>query len=161
MKILFRQIVFVFLLLPVFINAQNKNEALSPHAAGQLEKKTISTEKAPRAIGPYSQGIVAGGFLFTSGQLPINPQTGQMVSTIEEQTKQVLDNLKAIVESAGISLEKVVKATVYLQDMNDFDVVNKIYSTYFPNNPPARVCIQVSKLAKNALVEIDAVALMN
>jgi len=123
-----------------------------------MNKKIINTDKVPGAIGPYSQGIVAGGFLYTSGQLPIHPETGIVPSTIEEQTRQVLDNLKAIIESAGSSLEKVIKCTVYIQDMNDFDTVNKIYATYFLNNAPARACVEVSKMAKNALVEIDAVA---
>ena len=123
-----------------------------------MSKKIICTDKAPGAIGPYNQGIVAGGFLFTSGQLPINPVTGIVAPTIEEQTIQVLDNLKAIIEAAGCTLEKVVKCTVYLQNMNDFAVMNGIYATYFQNNSPARVCVEVSKMAKNALVEIDAIA---
>ncbi len=124
-----------------------------------MSKQIISTSEAPGAIGPYNQGIVAGGFLFTSGQLPIHPKTGQVPVTLEEQTIQVLDNLKAIVESGGSSMENVVKCTVYLQSMDDFASMNKIYAGYFPNNPPARVCIEVSKMAKNALVEIDAITL--
>jgi len=125
-----------------------------------MSKKIISTEEAPAAIGPYNQGIVAGGFLFTSGQLPIHPVTGQVSPEIEAQTIQVLDNLKAIIESAGSSMEKVVKCTVYLQNFSDFGVMNGIYSTYFPTNPPARATVEVSKMAKNALVEIDAVAIV-
>lgn len=124
-----------------------------------MSKKIINTEKAPAAIGPYNQGIVAGGFLYTSGQLPINPVTGLVPSSIEEQTIQVLDNLKAIVEAAGSSMENVVKCTVYIVDFNDFAVMNNIYSTYFPTNTPARATVGISKLAKNALVEIDAIAL--
>lgn len=124
-----------------------------------MSKKTISTEKSPAAIGPYNQGIVAGGFLYTSGQLPINPVTGQVPSSIEEQTVQVLDNLKAIIEAAGSSMESVVKCTVYLQNFSDFEPMNKIYSTYFQTNPPARACVEVSKMAKNALVEIDAIVI--
>jgi 2-iminobutanoate/2-iminopropanoate deaminase len=123
-----------------------------------MSKIIISTDKAPGAIGPYNQGIVAGGFLFTSGQLPINPSTGIVAPTIAEQTIQVLDNLKAIIGAAGSTLEKVVKCTVYLQNMNDFAVMNGIYATYFPHNPPARATVEVSKMAKNALVEIDAIA---
>jgi 2-iminobutanoate/2-iminopropanoate deaminase len=119
-------------------------------------KKIISTEKSPAAIGPYNQGIVAGGFLYTSGQLPINPATGEVPATIKEQTVQVLDNLKAIIEAAGCTMEHVVKCTVYIQHMDDFAAMNEVYSTYFPANPPARACIEVSKMAKNALVEIDA-----
>ena len=125
-----------------------------------MSKTIIKTDKSPAAIGPYNQGIVAGGFLFTSGQLPINPATGQVPSSIEEQTIQVLDNLKAIIEAAGSSMEKVVKCTVYLQNFSDFEVMNKIYATYFPTNSPARATVEVSKMAKNALVEIDAVAVV-
>ena len=125
-----------------------------------MSKKIISTEKAPAAIGPYNQGIVAGGFLYTSGQLPINPVTGLVPSSIEEQTVQVLDNLKAIIEAAGSTMEKVLKCTVYIVDFNDFAVMNNIYSTYFPTNPPARATVGISKLAKNALVEIDAIAVV-
>jgi len=125
-----------------------------------MNKTIIRTEKAPSAIGPYNQGIVAGGFLFTSGQLPINPVTGQVPSAIEEQTVQVLDNLKAIIEAAGSSMEKVVKCTVYLQNFSDFAVMNQIYSTYFTVNQPARATVEVSKMAKDALVEIDAIAII-
>jgi len=125
-----------------------------------MSKTIIKTDKSPAAIGPYNQGIVAGGFLFTSGQLPINPVTGQVPSSIEEQTVQVLENLKAIIEEAGSSMEKVVKCTVYLQNFSDFEVMNKIYATYFTWNAPARATVEVSKMAKNALVEIDAVAIV-
>lgn len=125
-----------------------------------MTKSIIRTEQSPAAIGPYNQGIVAGGFLFTSGQLPINPVSGQVASSVEEQTVQVLDNLKAIVEAAGSAMEKVVKCTVYLQNFSDFEVMNKIYATYFPTNSPARATVEVSKMAKNALVEIDAVAIV-
>jgi 2-iminobutanoate/2-iminopropanoate deaminase len=125
-----------------------------------MSKKIISTENSPAAIGPYNQGIVAGGFLFTSGQLPIHPLTGVVPPTIEEQTVQVFENLKAIVEATGITMGKVVKCTVYIQRMEDFAVMNQIYATYFPENPPARACVEVSKMAKNALVEIDAIAII-
>ncbi len=124
-----------------------------------MEKVIVKTDQSPGAIGPYNQGIVAGGFLFTSGQLPIHPVTGEVPQTIEKQTIQVLENLKAIIEAAGSSMESVVKCTVYLQDMNDFAVMNKIYATYFTENQPARACVEVSKMAKNALVEIDAIAI--
>ncbi len=123
-----------------------------------MERKIIHTKKSPEAIGPYNQGIVAGGFLFTSGQLPINPETGEVKVSIEDQTKQVLENLKAIVEEAGCTMNDVVKCTVYITNMNDFNVVNEIYATYFTENPPARATIEISALAKGALVEIDAVA---
>jgi len=125
-----------------------------------MNKSIITTKNSPAAIGPYNQGVVAGGFLFTSGQLPIHPVTGEVPSTIEEQTKQVLENLKGIIEEAGSNLENVVKCTVYLQDMNDFAVMNQIYATYFTANQPARATVEISKLAKNALVEIDAVAIV-
>lgn len=118
----------------------------------------ISTNKSPGAIGPYNQGIVAGGFLFTSGQLPIHPESGILAATIEEQTVQVLENLKAIIEASGSNMGKVVKCTVYLQNMNDFAVMNKIYANYFIGIAPARACVEVSKMAKNALIEIDAIA---
>lgn len=125
-----------------------------------MSKTIIKTDKSPAAIGPYNQGIVAGGFLFTAGQLPVNPLTGQVPSTIEEQTVQVLDNLKAIIEEAGSSMDKVVKCTVYLQNFSDFEVMNRIYATYFTLSAPARATVEVSKMAKNALVEIDAVAIV-
>jgi 2-iminobutanoate/2-iminopropanoate deaminase len=125
-----------------------------------MSKKIIITDNAPGAIGPYNQGVVSGGFLFTSGQLPINPKTGEIPSTVETQTIQVLDNLKAIVEAAGSNMQNVVKCNVCIQNMNDFDAVNKIYSTYFLNEAPARACIEVSKMAKNALIEIDAIAML-
>jgi len=125
-----------------------------------MAKSAIKTNKSPGAIGPYNQGIVAGGFLFTSGQLPINPETGEVPAGIEKQTAQVLDNLKAIVEEAGSSLDNVVKCTVYIQNMDDFNVMNGIYAAYFKNVPPARACVEVSKMAKNALVEIDAIVII-
>ena len=125
-----------------------------------MSKIIISTEKAPAAIGPYNQGTIANGVLYTSGQLPINPETGQVPASIEEQTVQVLDNLKAIVSAAGSSMAQVVKCTVYLQNFSDFEVMNKIYATYFPTNSPARATVEVSKMAKNALVEIDAIAIV-
>jgi len=144
---------FTFLLLTVLLFSFCHNEQ-------GLNKKIVSTKDSPAAIGPYSQGIVAGGFLFTSGQLPIHPVSGVVPATIEEQTKQVLDNLKAIIEAAGSNMENVVKCTVYLQNMNDFAVMNQIYSTYFTANQPARATVEVSKMAKNALVEIDAIAII-
>ena len=125
-----------------------------------MEKTIVSTKNSPAAIGPYNQGNIAGGFLFTSGQLPIHPVTGEMPVTIEEQTVQVLENLKAIVEAAGSNMEHVVKCTVYLRNINDFAVMNQIYATYFTANQPARATVEVSKLAKNALVEIDAIAIV-
>ena len=122
-------------------------------------KKVISTANAPQAIGPYSQAIEAGGFVFVSGQIPLIPATGELVEgSVEVQTARVLENLKAILEAAGSSLENVVKTTVYITNMDDFTKVNGIYGQYFQENPPARVCVEVSKLPKGALVEIDVIA---
>jgi 2-iminobutanoate/2-iminopropanoate deaminase len=122
-------------------------------------KKVISTAEAPKAIGPYSQAIEAGGFIFVSGQIPLIPATGEIVEgSVEVQTARVLENLKAILEAAGSSLENVVKTTVYITNMDDFAKVNGIYGQYFQENPPARVCVEVSKLPKGALVEIDVIA---
>ena len=122
-------------------------------------KKVISTAEAPQAIGPYSQAIEAGGFVFVSGQIPLIPATGELVEgSVEVQTARVLENLKAILEAAGSSLENVVKTTVYITNMDDFTKVNGIYGQYFQENPPARVCVEVSKLPKGALVEIDVIA---
>jgi 2-iminobutanoate/2-iminopropanoate deaminase len=120
--------------------------------------KTISTEKAPAAIGPYSQGVRIGNLVFTSGQIPINPATGQMAETIEEQTKQSLENVKAILEAEGLNMDKVVKTTVFLSDMNNFVKMNEVYKTYFTVNLPARSAIQAARLPKDALVEIEAIA---
>lgn len=122
-------------------------------------KKVISTAEAPQAIGPYSQAIEAGGFVFVSGQIPLIPATGELVEgSVEVQTARVLENLKAILDAAGSSLESVVKTTVYITNMDDFAKVNGIYGQYFQENPPARVCVEVSKLPKGALVEIDVIA---
>ena len=120
----------------------------------------IATNNAPGAIGPYSQGVkTAGGMLFVSGQIPLVPATGTVVEGgIEAQTTQVLDNLKAIVTAAGYSLADVVKTTVYITDMGNFGKVNEIYGKYFTENCPARVCVEVSKLPKDVLVEIDVIA---
>jgi 2-iminobutanoate/2-iminopropanoate deaminase len=125
-----------------------------------MQATFINTPNSPAAIGPYKQGWVANGFIFTSGQLPIHPTTAEVPSTIEEQTIQVIKNLQAIIEAAGSSLSKVVKCTVYLQNFDDFAAMNQVYATFFPTNPPARACVEVSKMAKNALVEIDAIALL-
>lgn len=126
-----------------------------------MSKKIVNTKKAPGVIGPFNQAIIAGNQLFTSGQLPMHPVTGAVPEGIEAQTIQVLENLKAIVEAAGASLNDVVKTTVYLQRMSDFATVNKIYGTYFCEIAPARACVEVSKMAKDALVEIDAIAVLS
>ncbi len=121
--------------------------------------KTISTDKAPAAIGPYSQAKVVGNLVFTSGQIAINPQNGEIEAvTIEEQTKQVCENIKNLLEASGTSIEKTVKTTVFIQDMKDFAVVNKIYETYFANPYPARSCVEVSRLPKDVLIEVEVIA---
>jgi len=122
-------------------------------------KKIVATDQAPQAIGPYSQAIQTGGMLYVSGQIPLVPATGVLAAGgIEEQTAQVLKNLRAIIEAAGSSLADVVKTTVYITNMDDFARVNAVYGKYFVQDCPARVCVEVSKLPKGALVEIDAVA---
>ncbi len=122
--------------------------------------KTINSSQAPAAIGPYSQAVIAGNFVFCSGQLGIDPQTNQLVDGIGPQTKQVLTNLTKVLQAAGSSLTKVVKTTIYLKDLNDFAVVNQIYAQFFPNHKPSRATIQVAALPKNALIEIEAIALI-
>ena len=124
-----------------------------------MNKQTLSTQNAPAAIGPYSQGVKVGNLIFTSGQLPMNPQSGELVADIEGATKQSLDNVKAILESSGSSMDKVVKTVVFLRDMNDFAAMNAVYATYFPSNPPARSAVQAARLPKDAIVEIEAIAL--
>jgi 2-iminobutanoate/2-iminopropanoate deaminase len=127
-----------------------------------MKKKVIQTEKAPKAFAPYSQAIQAGDFIFLSGQIPINPATGEIIEgDIRQQTRQVLENIKGILESQGLRMEDVVKATIFLTDMGNFNQVNEIYATYFPPPPPARSTIEVSKLARNVGVEIEAIALVH
>ncbi|MBL4935895.1 RidA family protein [Clostridium sp. YIM B02515] len=126
-----------------------------------MDKKIISTKNAPGAIGPYSQAIKAGNFVYTSGQLPVNPATGELVSDIKEATAQSLENVKAILEEAGTSLNKVVKTLVFISDMNDFAAMNEVYAKYFTENPPARSCVEVARLPKDAKVEIEVIALMD
>ena len=122
-------------------------------------REAVKTEKAPAAIGPYSQAIRSGGFLFCSGQIPLDPATGKMVEGgIKVQTERVLQNLEAVLTSGGASLWSVVKTTVYLADLADFPAMNGVYGTFFPKEPPARATVQVAKLPAGALVEIDAVA---
>lgn len=122
-------------------------------------KKPISTDQAPGAIGPYSQAVAAGDFVYTSGQLGLNPQTGEFGTNVQEQTRLSLSNVKAILEAAGTSMDKVVKTTVYLKDMNDFVPVNEVYSTFFEQPYPARSAVEVARLPKDALVEIEVIAL--
>ena len=119
----------------------------------------ISTEKAPKAIGPYSQAISLGDFIFTSGQIPLDPATQQLVQgDIRAQTERVMENLGAVLAAAGVGFDKVVKATIFVADLNDFAAVNEIYGKRFPENPPARSTVQVAALPKGARVEIELIA---
>ena len=121
--------------------------------------KAIETKKAPGAIGPYSQGVDAGALVFTSGQLPINMITGELeTADIRQAARNSLENCKAILEAASVSLDKVVKTTVFLTDLADFAAMNEVYATFFPADPPARSCVQVSALPKGARVEIEMTA---
>ncbi len=123
-------------------------------------KEVISTDRGPKAIGPYSQAIKANGLIFTAGQIPFDPVTGLIIEgDVALQTARVLENLKAIVEAAGSSLDKAVKATVYLKDMNDFGAMNDVYGRYLQKNPPARSTVEVSRLPRDVRVEIDLIVL--
>ncbi len=124
------------------------------------ERTIVSTEKAPAAIGPYSQAIAAAGLVFCSGQIPLDPASGQIIEGgIESQTRRVLDNLTAVLQAAGSSPEQVVKTTIFLADMNDFATVNTIYAEYFGTEPPARSTVQVARLPRDVRVEVEAIAL--
>jgi 2-iminobutanoate/2-iminopropanoate deaminase len=126
-----------------------------------MSRSVVQTEIAPKAIGPYSQAIVANGFVFCSGQIPLDPTTGAIVEGgIEAQTHQVLKNLSAVLQAAGTNLNQVVKTTVFLQSMSDFAAMNAIYATYFTQNPPGRSTVEVAKLPRAALVEIEVVAVL-
>jgi 2-iminobutanoate/2-iminopropanoate deaminase len=123
-------------------------------------REIIATDKGPKAIGPYSQAVRAGGFVFVSGQGAVNPATGKAVAgCIAEQTVRTLENVKGILEAAGASLASVVKVTVFLRDMNDFSAMNQVYAGYFAENPPARTTVEVSRLPMDFQIEIDAIAL--
>lgn len=121
--------------------------------------KVINTHEAPKAIGPYSQAVVVNGLLFTSGQIAINPKTNQIeAETIEEQTKQVMKNLHALLRASNASFDNVVKTTIFLKDMNTFGTVNEIYGSYFSNHKPARSTVEVARLPKDVLIEIELIA---
>ena len=122
-------------------------------------KRIIATEKAPRAIGPYSQAVAHNGLLYLSGQISLDPATGQLIEgDVAAQTERVLENLKAVLEAAGSSLGRVLKTTVYLKDLGEFARMNEVYGRYFPENPPARATVEVARLPRDARVEIEAVA---
>ena len=124
-------------------------------------KKIVATEKAPKAIGPYSQAIVHNGLAYLSGQIPLDPATGQLVEgDIAAQTARVLENLKAVLEACGSGLDRVVKTTVFIQDMREFATMNDIYGKYFSENPPARSTVQAARLPRDVRVEIDAIAIV-
>jgi 2-iminobutanoate/2-iminopropanoate deaminase len=122
-------------------------------------KEIISTDRAPKAIGPYSQAVRVNGFLFISGQIPLDPATGVILNgSVGEQTERILENIKGLLESAGLSLQNVVKTTVFLKDIADFASMNDVYGRYFVNNPPARSTVEVARLPRDAKVEIEAIA---
>src|SRR4030042_962399 len=126
-----------------------------------MGKRVIHTDRAPKAIGPYSQAIQAGNFLFLSGQIPIDPKTGELVKgDIRQQTRQVLENMKGVLESQKLGMEDVVKATIFLKDIGNFNQVNEVYAAYFPSSPPARSTVEVAKLPRGAEIEIEAIALI-
>lgn len=125
-------------------------------------KQIIATDRAPKAIGPYSQAVRAGNLVFASGQIPIDPETGEFVpGGIAEQTEQVLRNLTAVFEAAGLGLSEVIKTTVFLADMNDFTAMNEVYGRFFAEQPPARATVQAARLPRDARVEIEAIAVMS
>ncbi len=122
-------------------------------------RQIISTPAAPAAIGPYSQAVRIGNLIFTSGQIPLDPVSGKLVEgTVEEQTRQVLENVKAVLEAAGSGLERVVKSTVFIKSMDDFARINAVYAEFFPSDPPARSCVEVARLPKDVGVEIEVIA---
>ncbi|AST95566.1 MULTISPECIES: RidA family protein [Shouchella] len=120
--------------------------------------KVVHTNEAPAAIGPYSQGIIVGNLFFSSGQIPLTPAGELVTGGVEEQTHQVFANVKAVLEEAGSSLEKVVKATVFIKDMNDFPRINEVYGSYFREHKPARSCVEVARLPKDVLIEVEVIA---
>lgn len=123
-------------------------------------KEIINTNKAPQAIGPYSQAVKINGFVFTSGQIPVCPKTGEVASDIQAQAKQALENLKEVLKEAGADMDKVIKTTVFIKDMNDFAAINEIYAQYFTDNYPSRACVQVARLPKDVGIEVEAIAVL-
>jgi 2-iminobutanoate/2-iminopropanoate deaminase len=126
-----------------------------------MKKRVIQTEKAPKAIGPYSQAIQVGNLIFLSGQIPLDPVTGELVKAdIRQQATKVLENIKGILESQGLKMEDVIKTTIFLKDIGNFNQVNEVYATYFPSFPPARSTVEVARLPRDAEIEIEAIALI-
>lgn len=123
-------------------------------------KEIVATTGAPAAIGPYSQGIKAGNLIITSGQIPLNPATGAFPEGIEAQTKQSLENCRAVLEAVGAKLSDVIKTTVFLSDMNNFAAMNGVYAAFFPEDPPARSAVEVARLPKDAMIEIECIAVL-
>ncbi|MCR5235297.1 MAG: RidA family protein [Lachnospiraceae bacterium] len=125
-----------------------------------MEKQIISTDKAPAAIGPYSQAVKAGDLIYTSGMIPVIPQTGEIVEGVEAQARQVLTNVKSLLEASGSGMDKVIKTTVFIKDMNDFAKINAVYAEFFEEGSyPARSCVEVARLPKDVLMEMEAIAL--
>jgi 2-iminobutanoate/2-iminopropanoate deaminase len=150
---IFMRVAFLLMFLIFFL--------LSTISGGKMEKKVVFTEKAPKPIGPYSQAIIAGNLIFTAGQIPIDPATNQVVQgDIKEQTRRVLENLRAILESVGATFDDVVKVTIYMKDLNEFSAMNEVYSEYFKNSPPARTTVEVSRLPRDVRIEIDLIAIV-
>jgi 2-iminobutanoate/2-iminopropanoate deaminase len=126
-----------------------------------MPKKIVQTAKAPDAVGPYSQAVIANGFVYTAGQIPLIPGEAKIVEgDIQAQTRQVLENLQAVLEGAGTTFANVVKTTVFLKDMNDFAKMNEVYAQFFPENPPARSTVEVARLPRDVMVEIEVIALV-
>ncbi len=123
-----------------------------------MSKRVIVTDKAPAAIGPYSQAIETNGFVFASGQIPIDPATGSIPEGIEAQAKQALTNVKNLMEAAGLTMGNIVKTSVFIKNMNDFDIVNRVYATFFDGDFPARSCVEVARLPKDVLIEVEVIA---
>ena len=141
--------------------ALSKPRAFDNTGGKEDMKQEVKTDKAPKAIGPYSQGVIANGFVFCSGQIPLDPASGELnTGPIEDQARLVLKNLGAVLEAAGSSFDRVVKTTIFLQDMNDFSKVNQVYAEFFKTPFPARATVQVARLPREARVEIEAIALV-
>lgn len=125
-----------------------------------MDKEVVKSNKAPAALGPYSQGIKAAGLVFVSGQIPLDPETGEVAAGgVREQAQRVMENIGAVLDAAGSALDRIVKTTIYLTDLNDFAVVNEVYGSYFKESPPARATVEVSGLPKGVAVEVEAIAL--